>query len=130
MPTTSTGKVRRITDAHAQHGRLTLAQAIQVSSNIGFTKVVSLIDGIAAIAQAQIGDLVSQSTLLTTVSTVDPIKVYFPVSEREYLDYVREHPDAVKRGGKNHCRRLNSFWLTDLFTRTKESSRLPTVRWM
>ena len=32
--------------------------------------------------------------------------------------------------GKNHCRRLNSFWLTDLFTRTKENSRLPTVRWM
>jgi membrane fusion protein, multidrug efflux system len=63
--------------------------------NLGFTKVVSLIDGIAGIAQAQIGDLVSQSSLLTTVSTLDPIKVYFPVSEREYLDYVREHPDAA-----------------------------------
>ena len=62
--------------------------------NLGFTKVVSLIDGIAGIAQAQIGDLVSQSSLLTTVSTLDPIKVYFPVSEREYLDYVREHPAA------------------------------------
>ena len=55
-----------------------------------------LIDGIAGIAQAQIGDLVSQSTLLTTVSTVDPIKVYFPVSEREYLEYVRENPESTR----------------------------------
>ena len=76
------------------------AEVATAQLNVGFTKVVSLIDGIAAIAQAQIGDLVSQSTLLTTVSTVDPIKVYFPVSEREYLDYVREHPDAAKRGAQ------------------------------
>jgi len=74
------------------------AEVATAQLNVGFTKVVSLIDGIAAIAQAQIGDLVSQSTLLTTVSTVDPIKVYFPVSEREYLNYVKEHPDAAKRG--------------------------------
>jgi RND family efflux transporter MFP subunit len=76
------------------------AKVASAQLDLGFTKVVSLIDGIAGIAQAQIGDLVSQSTLLTTVSTVDPIKVYFPVSEREYLDYVREHPDAAKRGGE------------------------------
>jgi membrane fusion protein (multidrug efflux system) len=76
------------------------AQVQSAQLDLGFTKVVSLIDGIAAIAQAQIGDLVSQSTLLTTVSTVDPIKVYFPVSEREYLNYVNEHPDDAKRGGK------------------------------
>ena len=73
------------------------AKVASAQLDVGFTKVVSLIDGIAAIAQAQIGDLVSQSTLLTTVSTVDPIKVYFPVSEREYLEYVKEHPDAAKR---------------------------------
>jgi membrane fusion protein (multidrug efflux system) len=53
--------------------------------NVEFTKVTSLIDGIAAIATAQIGDLVSPTTLLTTVSQVDPIKVYFPLSESEYL---------------------------------------------
>jgi membrane fusion protein (multidrug efflux system) len=73
------------------------AQAASAQLNLGFTKVLSLIDGIAGIAQAQIGDLVTQSTLLTTVSTVDPIKIYFPVSEREYLDYVKEHPDEDKR---------------------------------
>jgi membrane fusion protein (multidrug efflux system) len=63
--------------------------------NVGFTKVVSLIAGIAGIAQAQIGDLVGPSSLLTTVSTLDPIKVYFPVSEREYLEYVRENPESA-----------------------------------
>jgi RND family efflux transporter MFP subunit len=53
--------------------------------NVGFTKVTSLIDGIAAIATAQIGDLVGPTTLLTTVSQVSPIKAYFTVSEVEYL---------------------------------------------
>lgn len=53
--------------------------------NVEFTKVRSLVDGIAAIATAQLGDLVSPSTLLTTVSQVDPIKAYFSLSEQEYL---------------------------------------------
>ena len=53
--------------------------------NVGFTKVRSLIDGVAAIATAQLGDLVGPSTLLTTVSQVDPIRAYFSLSEREYL---------------------------------------------
>jgi membrane fusion protein, multidrug efflux system len=76
----------------AAKGQLASAQL-----NLGFTRVLSLIDGIAGIAQGQLGDLVTPSTLLTTVSTVDPIKIYFPVSEREYLDYVKEHPDEDKR---------------------------------
>jgi RND family efflux transporter MFP subunit len=53
--------------------------------NVEFTKVTSLIDGVAAIATAQIGDLVGPSTLLTTVSQIDPIKAYFPLSEQDYL---------------------------------------------
>src|SRR5262249_48148374 len=48
-------------------------------------KVTSLIDGVAAIATAQIGDLVTPATLLTTVSQIDPIKAYFPLSEQQYL---------------------------------------------
>jgi len=76
------------------------AQVDAAQLNLGFTKVVSLIDGIAGIAQAQIGDLVGPTSLLTTVSTVDPIKVYFPVSERGYLDYVKENPDAAKRAAQ------------------------------
>jgi RND family efflux transporter MFP subunit len=73
------------------------AQVDAAQLNLSFTRIVSLIDGIAGIAQAQIGDLVGPSTLLTSVSTLDPIKVYFPVSERGYLNYVKENPDAAKR---------------------------------
>lgn len=73
------------------------AAVAQAQLNLGFTKISSPIDGIAGIAQAQIGDLVGPTSLLTTVSTVDPIKVYFPVSEQEYLNYVKEHPDAAER---------------------------------
>ena len=76
------------------------AQVAAAQLNLGFTKIVSLIDGIAGVAQAQIGDLVGPTSLLTTVSTVDPIKVYFPVSERGYLDYVKENPDAAKRAAQ------------------------------
>ncbi len=54
--------------------------------NVEFTKVTSLVDGVAAIATAQIGDLVGPSTLLTTVSQIAPIKAYFAVSEQEYLN--------------------------------------------
>lgn len=55
--------------------------------NLGFTKITSPVDGIAGIAKAQLGDLVSPSMQneLTTVSNVDPIKVYINVSELEHL---------------------------------------------
>jgi membrane fusion protein (multidrug efflux system) len=76
------------------------AQVDAAQLNLSFTRIVSLIDGIGGIAQAQIGDLVGPTSLLTTVSTVDPIKVYFPVSERGYLDYVKENPDAAKRAAQ------------------------------
>jgi membrane fusion protein, multidrug efflux system len=57
----------------------------QAQLNLSFTKITSLVDGIAGIAQAQIGDLVSTSTVLTSVSQVQPIKVYFNMSEQDYL---------------------------------------------
>ncbi len=59
----------------------------QAELNLGFTKVRSLLDGIAGIANTQIGNLVSQTTVLTTVSQVNPIKAYFPISESEYLHF-------------------------------------------
>ena len=57
----------------------------QASLNLGFTKVRSLIDGIAGTATVQVGNLVSTSAVLTTVSRVNPIKAFFPISEQEYL---------------------------------------------
>ena len=54
--------------------------------NLNFTRIVSPIDGVVGIAQAQVGDLVSTSSgVLTTVSTLDPIRDYFSVSEQDYL---------------------------------------------
>ena len=63
------------------------AQVEQAQLNLGFTHVTSLIDGIAGIAQVQIGNLVSPTTALTSVSQVNPIKAYFPISEQEYMHY-------------------------------------------
>ena len=57
----------------------------QAELNLGFTRVRSLIDGIAGIAQVQVGNLVGPATVLTGVSQVNPIKVYFPISATEYL---------------------------------------------
>jgi RND family efflux transporter MFP subunit len=76
------------TSAHdaAQAALASAQSAVDTAElNLGFTRVTSLIDGVAAIASAQIGDLVGPTTLLTTVSQLDPIKVYFPLSEQEYL---------------------------------------------
>jgi membrane fusion protein (multidrug efflux system) len=59
----------------------------KVELDLGFTKIVSPIAGIAGIAKAQIGNLVGPGSTeeLTTVSTVDPIKVYVPMGEQEYM---------------------------------------------
>jgi membrane fusion protein (multidrug efflux system) len=60
------------------------------SVNLGFTRLISPIDGIAGVAQIQLGNLVSPTTnAVTTVSTLDPIKVNFTVSEQEYLNFTR-----------------------------------------
>ncbi len=64
--------------------------------NLGYTKVRSLIRGIAGIAQVQVGNLVTPTTVLTSVSQVDPIKAYFPISGTEYLEIAnRVNPGTV-----------------------------------
>jgi membrane fusion protein (multidrug efflux system) len=70
--------------AAVESGRAAVEQA---TLNLQWTEVRSPIDGVAGLSLAQIGDLVSPSTLLTTVSQLDPVKVTFPVSEREYIRY-------------------------------------------
>ena len=69
------------------------AQAVvdKAQLDLGFTKIISPIDGIAGIAKAQMGNLVGPGSVeeLTTVSTVDPIKVYILMSEQEYLKNVQ-----------------------------------------
>ncbi len=67
------------------------ASVEKVKLDLGFTRIISPVDGIAGIAKAQMGNLVGPGSIeeLTTVSTVDPIKVYIPMSEPEYLRYVQ-----------------------------------------
>jgi RND family efflux transporter MFP subunit len=63
--------------------------------NLDWTSVTSPINGIAGIATAQIGDLILENTEMTTVSQVNPIKVNFPISEREYLKLA----ERIKQAG-------------------------------
>jgi membrane fusion protein (multidrug efflux system) len=66
--------------------------------NLDFTRLVAPIDGIAGRAQLQVGALVNPASgPVTSVSTVDPIKVYFTVSEAEYLDFNRRFPTESSR---------------------------------
>jgi RND family efflux transporter MFP subunit len=66
--------------------------------NLDFTRLVAPIDGIAGQAQLQVGALVNLSSgPVTSVSTVDPIKVYFTVSEPQYLDWRRRFPTESSR---------------------------------
>ncbi len=76
------------------------AAAKTAALNLSFTKIVSPIDGIAGMAQAQVGDLVSTtSNPLTTVSTLDPIKVYFTLSEQDYLRYTKPFLGSAEQSG-------------------------------
>jgi len=69
--------------------------------NLQWTRVISPIEGVAGIAKAQVGDLVGPTTLLTTVSQLDPIKVTFPISEREYLHFA----ERIKLHEENGARK-------------------------
>ncbi len=80
----------QLRDANTANLASARAALDEAKLNLDWTRVTSPIDGIAGIAVAQVGDLVQQNTELTTVSQVDPIKVRFPVSEREYIRLATE----------------------------------------
>ncbi|BDU72663.1 efflux RND transporter periplasmic adaptor subunit [Mesoterricola silvestris] len=65
--------------------------------NVEWTRVASPIDGVAGIAKVQMGDLVNGTRVMTTVSTLNPIKAYFSATEQDYRDWAR---DWAKGGGK------------------------------
>jgi membrane fusion protein, multidrug efflux system len=75
--------------------------------NLDFTRLIAPIDGIAGQAQLQVGALVNPSSgPVTSVSTVDPIKVYFTVSESEYLDWNKRFPTETTREAARKSLRL------------------------
>ena len=70
----------------------------QAELNLSWTKVYSPVDGIAGVANSQIGDLVGTSTKMTTVSQIDPIWAYFNISESLYLDFAPQISKILTRG--------------------------------
>ena len=74
--------------------------------NLSFTRLIAPIDGIAGQAQLQVGALVGPSSgAVTTVSTLDPIKVYFTVSESEYLAWRKRFPtDTANEAARTNVR--------------------------
>ena len=93
----------------AAKGALASAKAAveQARLNLSFTRIEAPIDGITGIAKAQIGDLVGPNTgSLTSISTVDPIRVYFPISEQEYLKAAEKVQAAYKDPNRKRDDRL------------------------
>ena len=88
-------QARAANRAEVDSARATLENA---QLNLAWTKVQAPIGGIAAIATAQVGDLVSPQTLLTTVSQLEPIKVIVPISEIEYLRFAKQIRDSEQKG--------------------------------
>jgi len=68
------------------------ANVEQAALNLEFTNVTSLVTGIAGIARVQIGNLVGPTSILTSISQVDPIKAYFTVSEQVFTEFHRRFP--------------------------------------
>ena len=68
----------------------------QAELNLGWTKVYSPVDGIAGVANSQIGDLVGTSTKMATVSEIDPIWAYFNISESLYLQFAPRISEVMR----------------------------------
>ena len=83
----------RTSQANVETAKASLEKA---KLDLAWTKVNSPIEGVAGIAKSQVGDLVNRQTVMTTVSQVDPIKVYFNPSEQEYLAWVAKNGPPEK----------------------------------
>jgi len=70
----------------------------QAELNLAYTRIIAPIDGIAGIATAQVGDLVSPTSgPLTTISQIDPIKAIVTTGEGPFTDFISRHPDPNER---------------------------------
>jgi membrane fusion protein (multidrug efflux system) len=85
------------------------AQMVQAELNLEWTKVYSPIDGIAGIANSQVGDLVGTATKMTTVSQVNPIWAYFNINESAYLANAESINRAIRGGGRRGVPRSIEF---------------------
>ncbi|MGH9888698.1 MAG: efflux RND transporter periplasmic adaptor subunit, partial [bacterium] len=101
-------QIHRAAEAAVEAARAAVRQA---ELDLGFTEVRALIDGIVGIAEVQVGNLVSPTSVLTTVSQVNPIKAWFAISEQEYLD-VADRLRAVTKPGASPDAQSLAFELT------------------
>jgi membrane fusion protein, multidrug efflux system len=64
--------------------------------NLSYTRISSPITGLVGRAEHKVGDLVGKGepTLLTTVSSIDPIRVSVAIPEADYLRFARSVGDA------------------------------------
>jgi len=70
----------------------------QAELNLAYTRIIAPIDGIAGIATAQVGDLVSPTSgPLTTISQIDPIKAIVTTGEGPFTDFISRHPEPNER---------------------------------
>src|SRR4051812_8102428 len=70
----------------------------QAELNLAYTRIIAPIDGIAGIATAQVGDLVSPTSgALTTISQIDPIKAIVTTGEGPFTDFISRHPNPDER---------------------------------
>jgi membrane fusion protein (multidrug efflux system) len=79
--------------------------------NLAWCKILSPITGVAGVAKAQVGDLINPQTVMTTVSQVDPIKVYFNPSELEYMAWARKHGPLDQQAAAQNPRDKGMFEL-------------------
>jgi RND family efflux transporter MFP subunit len=103
VPKGAASKEELDNSAQATHASEAQVQADQAAVdnarlNLGWTRIYSPIDGIAGIAPVGVGDLVTPSTVLTIVSQVDPMKVTFPITERQYLHFANQIKEHQEKG--------------------------------
>jgi len=86
-----------VASAKAELAAMKAAQE-QAELNLGWTKVYSPVNGIAGVANSQVGDLVGTTTKMATVSQMDPIWAYFNISESLYLSFAPKISKGLTRG--------------------------------
>jgi membrane fusion protein, multidrug efflux system len=89
----------------ASKAQVEAAQAMieQAQLNLEWTKVNSPIDGVAGVANAQVGDLVGATTKMTTISKVNPIRAYFSVSEDAYLKVADKIVTVMRNASRGYA---------------------------
>lgn len=88
-------------EAEAHYSRASIEKAkaaiAKAELDLKFTEIRSPLSGIIGKEEVAVGNLVAkEQTLLTTVSSWDPMRVVFSISESDYLLLARKYPEGRK----------------------------------